>query len=179
MITVHPDRSTHTHRHTCRHSLPGLRSRGPDKTGDGGDSSEDSDAGALHLLTDSYAWRSLKAPPSHNLPVRGTQHTHTHKSIDTHTHRCPHSYRHTQIHAAHIHPAPPAVSYLLTSHLFFPPRILSLVPPSIRPHPYPVICPPSSPLRPLPHPPPLQTAECMNQHIHTHLHTPSPVRYHQ
>lgn len=86
MITVHPDRSTHTHRHTCRHSLPGLRSRGPDKTGDGGDSSEDSDAGALHLLTDSYAWRSLKAPPSHNLPVRGTQHTHTHTQIDRHTH---------------------------------------------------------------------------------------------
>ncbi|CAB1450602.1 unnamed protein product [Pleuronectes platessa] len=45
--------------------------RGPDKTGDGGDPSEDSAAGALHLLTDSYAWRSLKALPSHTLPRRG------------------------------------------------------------------------------------------------------------
>ncbi|KAI9525982.1 hypothetical protein NQZ68_002530 [Dissostichus eleginoides] len=39
-------------------------------TRDGGDSSEDSDAGALHLLTDSYAWRSLRALPSYTLPRR-------------------------------------------------------------------------------------------------------------
>ena len=189
MITVHPEpvsahththADTHTLRHTCRHSLPGLRSRGPDKTGDGGDSSEDSDAGALHLLTDSYAWRSLKAPPSHNLPVHGT-HTHTQIDRHTHTHRCPHSYRHTQICAAHIHPAPP-VSYLLTSHLFlslasFPSCPLQFDPIHILlfvllPH---LLVPFLNP-----HPPP-PTAECMNQHTHTHLHThtPSPVRYHQ
>ncbi|KAJ4924364.1 hypothetical protein JOQ06_000604, partial [Pogonophryne albipinna] len=60
-------RSEETLRRAARD--PKLNPRGPDKTGDGGDSSEDSDAGALHLLTDSYAWRSLRALPSHTLPV--------------------------------------------------------------------------------------------------------------
>lgn len=136
MITVHPNHSRRTHtRHTRHtHTLPGLRSRGPDKTGDGGDSSEDSSAGALHLLTDSYAWRSLKALPSHG----------THTQINRHTHRCPHAYRHTQIHNAHIHP----VSYVHTSHLFS----------SIH------CCLSSSPLH-------LPTAQCMKLHTQTHLHT--------
>ncbi|KAK5602496.1 hypothetical protein CRENBAI_010359 [Crenichthys baileyi] len=86
------------------HTLPSLRSRGPDKIGDGGDSSEDSTAGALHLLTDSYAWRSLKAQSSHTHPAY-----------------------------AYFSPHP------------FP---LSVVPPPVRPHPYPDVCPPFLTLNP-------------------------------
>lgn len=110
--------ASHTARHTRRdrrthtHCLPGLRSRGPDKTGDGGDSSEDSAAGALHLLTDSYAWRSLKALPSHTLPVRGT---HTNTQIDRHTD----AYILTDAHTVDSQfTYIPLVSYLPISHCF-------------------------------------------------------------
>ena len=181
MITVHPEpvsahththADTHTLRHTCRHSLPGLRSRGPDKTGDGGDSSEDSDASALHLLTDSYAWRSLKAPPSHNLPVHGT---HTHTQIDRHTHTHTDAHIHTDTHRSALH----IYILLLLSPTYLPPTSFS---PS---HPFPrapsnstpsISCylssfltcssPSSTPI----HHPQLQNA-WTNIHTHTYTHT--------
>lgn len=86
----HRQRSNTECAHT--HTFPVLRSRGPDKIGDGGDLSEDSTAGALHLLTDSYAWRSLKALPSHT-PSLPMAHTQVHKSIDAH--RDAHTLTHT------------------------------------------------------------------------------------
>ena len=125
---------THTQMHTDTHAhtLPSLRSRGPDKIGDGGDSSEDSTAGALHLLTDSYAWRSLKALPSHTLPAHGT---HSNTQINRNTQMPTHSHIHPQCTYTTLISSSPPTSFL--------PSILSLSPPRIRPYPYPDDCPPS------------------------------------